>query len=136
MEAKEARRQTFLGDGAWRCAVVANDGSMARDQFAAERNFLSWIKLALAVVSSAAIVVGEAGWRTPRAQVAASVVYLLVLAFLVVAATVIYLWRTQWQLACRRQPLRMFPMVFAQTAGCIAAASLVFVLALDTHQTH
>ncbi|KAJ2354969.1 hypothetical protein GGF43_002960, partial [Coemansia sp. RSA 2618] len=36
--------------------VIDNECSMARDQFAAERNFLAWFKLAMSVVSSATII--------------------------------------------------------------------------------
>ncbi|KAJ2764282.1 hypothetical protein IWQ56_004545 [Coemansia nantahalensis] len=114
----------------WWGTAVANDGSLARDQFAAERNFLSWVKLALAAAMSAAIVLSDQKLQATLARTASA--YIVVLAVLVTAAAAASVWRTQGLLASQRKPLRLFLVLFVQVAGCIAAASLVFVLALGS----
>ncbi|KAJ2617534.1 hypothetical protein EV177_000497, partial [Coemansia sp. RSA 1804] len=43
----------------WKHCVVENDNSMARDQFAAERNFLSWFKLVMTIVASGTIIYSD-----------------------------------------------------------------------------
>ncbi|KAJ2776610.1 hypothetical protein H4R18_005589 [Coemansia javaensis] len=115
----------------WRATVVDNDSSMARDQLAAERTFLSWIKLAMAVVGSCATVVGQPDWRASRRLAQGAAVYFMALAMALVAVSAVYVCRTQRLLAHERRPLSVFRPLFAQVVGCVAAASIIFALAVS-----
>ncbi|KAJ1943284.1 hypothetical protein EC988_006276, partial [Linderina pennispora] len=111
--------------------VVENDNSMARDQFAAERNFLSWIKLAMVMVASSAMTMTKFQQHITRfTQFADGVsVYIIVLAMLIVVVSTLHVVDSQGRLAILRRPMRVFRPVFVQVVGSMSAASLIFVLA-------
>ncbi|KAJ2471564.1 hypothetical protein GGI02_002179 [Coemansia sp. RSA 2322] len=106
---------------------------MARDQFAAERNFLSWVKLAMAVVGSGTIIFRDfnkhiSGY-TRLADI--STLYFFALAMLLLVVSTFYVWDTQHSLATYKRPIRVFHPLFLQVFGCLGAISLIFVLALS-----
>ncbi|KAJ2397714.1 hypothetical protein GGI05_000503 [Coemansia sp. RSA 2603] len=114
---------------------------MARDQFAVERNFLSWFKLAMAVASSGAIIFRDMD-RTPKSRRSAldvdgpytkladiSTIYFLCLSMAILFIATLYLWDVKLRLAREKRPARMFWLLFLSVAGVLAAGSLIFVVA-------
>ncbi|KAJ2544015.1 hypothetical protein EV175_005933 [Coemansia sp. RSA 1933] len=122
----------------WQQCIVDNDGSMARDQFAAERNFLSWCKLSMCVVASGTVIYKDlynhsAGASYGRlAQI--STAYFLALAIVLLVLSTAYLYVIKAALARENRPLKMFRPLFFQVAGSVAAVSLIFVLAIAYHR--
>ncbi|KAJ2105010.1 hypothetical protein GGF48_006355, partial [Coemansia sp. RSA 921] len=57
---------TSVGLGFSVPAQIDNTGSTARDFYAAERNYLSWLRLSLAVMSTGAVALSDmSGGRSP-----------------------------------------------------------------------
>ncbi|KAJ1719642.1 hypothetical protein LPJ53_005631 [Coemansia erecta] len=120
--------------------VIENECSMARDQFAVERNFLSWFKLAMAVASSGAVIFREFD-RTPKSQRSAmvdgaftrladiSTIYFLCLSMVLLFIATLYLWDVKLRLARDKRPVRLFWLLFLSVAGVLAAGSLIFIVA-------
>ncbi|KAJ2622073.1 hypothetical protein GGI25_003550 [Coemansia spiralis] len=108
--------------------IVDNECSMARDQFAAERNFLSWFKLAMAIVASGTIIYRDFTQDTRLAR--ASTAYFLVLAILLLIISTVYVVEVKSWLATEKRPLRFFRPLFLQVLGSASAVSLIFVLAV------
>ncbi|KAJ1758678.1 hypothetical protein LPJ77_006378 [Coemansia sp. RSA 2523] len=104
---------------------------MARDQFAAERNFLSWVKLALTVAASATVIFREFRLQSEFTRLAnISTLYFIVLALVLLVGSTMYVWGIQSSLATEQRPLRLFRPLLLQVCGCIGAVSLIFVLAV------
>ncbi|KAI9467625.1 hypothetical protein BX667DRAFT_393603 [Coemansia mojavensis] len=120
-----------------RSYIVDNEHSTARDQFAAERNFLSWLKLAMAVVASSIIIFHDfVEQNTTYSWLATvSTVYFFVLALLLLLVSTVFFWKTQGSLATEQKPMRLFTPLFLQVVGYAGAASLVFVLAISYSKT-
>ncbi|KAJ1663164.1 hypothetical protein IW140_005670 [Coemansia sp. RSA 1813] len=116
--------------------VVENDNSMARDQFAVERNFLSWFKLAMAIVASGTVIYKDfndtIGMYSQLARI--STAYFLGLAIVLLILSTVYLYAIKAALTKENGPLKLFHPLFLQVAGCIGAVSLIFVLALAYHR--
>ncbi|KAJ2525389.1 hypothetical protein GGI11_000052 [Coemansia sp. RSA 2049] len=87
--------------------TIPNNGSTARDFYAAERNFLSWVRLSIALASTGAMVMADtevsALTRFGRKVFAASLHF--VAAFTLIVALV-FLYHTHAQLAVLHRPLR------------------------------
>ncbi|KAJ2657359.1 hypothetical protein IWW48_004541 [Coemansia sp. RSA 1200] len=87
--------------------TIPNNGSTARDFYAAERNFLSWVRLSIALASTGAMVMADtevsALTRFGRKMFAASLHF--VAAFTLIVALV-FLYHTHAQLAVLHRPLR------------------------------
>ncbi|KAJ2460229.1 hypothetical protein GGF42_000971 [Coemansia sp. RSA 2424] len=113
-------------------SVIDNECSMARDQFAAERNFLSWFKLAMAVVASGVIIVRDFDLvNTSYARLGdIATLYFFALAMLLLVVSTFYVWDTQHSLAVHKRPLRFFHPLLLQVFGSLGAVSLIFVLAV------
>ncbi|KAJ2522813.1 hypothetical protein H4217_000529 [Coemansia sp. RSA 1939] len=116
----------------WKHCVVENDNSMARDQFAAERNFLSWFKLVMTIVASGTIIYSDfsdtIGTYSRLAWISSA--YFLVLAIVLLILSTLYFFATKTALTRENRPLRLFQPLFLQVAGCVGAVSLIFVVAL------
>ncbi|KAJ1791778.1 hypothetical protein GGH19_003239 [Coemansia sp. RSA 1807] len=111
--------------------IIDNECSMARDQFAAERNFLSWVKLALTVAASATVIFREFRLQSEFTRLAnISTLYFIVLALVLLVGSTMYVWGIQSSLATEQRPLRLFRPLLLQVCGCIGAVSLIFVLAV------
>ncbi|KAJ2688281.1 hypothetical protein IWW39_002325 [Coemansia spiralis] len=113
-------------------SVIDNECSMARDQFAAERNFLSWVKLSMALVASTTVIVRDFGIvKSSITQLAdITTVYFLALAMLLLVVSTFYVWETQSSLATHKRPLRFFHPLLLQVFGSVGAVSLIFAIAV------
>ncbi|KAJ2872355.1 hypothetical protein H4R27_006663, partial [Coemansia aciculifera] len=104
-------------------SVIENECSMARDQFAAERNFLSWVKLAMAIIASTTVIVRDFGIvkssYTRLADIAT--LYFFALAMLLLIVSTFYVWDTQLSLAIHKRPLRFFHPLLLQVLGSLGA---------------
>ncbi|KAJ2809791.1 hypothetical protein H4S07_003056 [Coemansia furcata] len=113
-------------------SVIENECSMARDQFATERNFLSWVKLSMTVVASSTVIVRDFGIikssYTRLSDIAT--LYFFALAMLLLIVSTFYVWDTQFSLATHKRPLRFFHPLLLQVLGSLGAASLIFALAI------
>ncbi|KAJ1664951.1 hypothetical protein IW140_002750 [Coemansia sp. RSA 1813] len=115
-----------------RCArlpdTIDNTGSTARDFYAAERNFLSWVRLSLALASTGAMLLTNTGVTalTKFGQdMFATALHLV--AALTLVASLCFLYHTHAQLAVSCRPLRWsrtlsISMVVAAAATAIASA--------------
>ncbi|KAJ1801539.1 hypothetical protein LPJ59_000213 [Coemansia sp. RSA 2399] len=116
--------------------VVENDNSMARDQFAVERNFLAWFKLSMAIVASGIVIYKDfdeaIGTYSLLARI--STAYFLILAIVLLLLSTAYLYVIKAALSKENRPLKLFHLLFLQIAGCVGAVSLIFVLAIAYHQ--
>ncbi|KAJ1851234.1 hypothetical protein GGH12_000396 [Coemansia sp. RSA 1822] len=113
--------------------IIDNESSMARDQFAAERNFLSWVKLALTVAASATVIFREFRLQSSEFTRLANIstLYFITLALVLLVGSTAYVWGIQSSLATEQRPLRLFRPLLLQVFGCIGAVSLIFVLAVS-----
>ncbi|KAI8319658.1 hypothetical protein GQ54DRAFT_313370 [Martensiomyces pterosporus] len=115
--------------------VIDNECSMARDQFAAERNFLSWVKLAMAMVVSASMIQKDFGHHVESiiyARLAeVSTVYFIILAMVMLILSTAYVWEAQFKLSKLKTPVRVVRVLALQVLGSLAAVSLIFVLAVS-----
>ncbi|KAI7823408.1 hypothetical protein BX661DRAFT_186547 [Kickxella alabastrina] len=111
--------------------VIDNECSMARDQFAVERNFLSWIKLSLAMWLRNDTLQGAYAKLSD-----VSVIYLLCLAIALLVVSTAYMWGTKGRLVTDQRPMRMFWAFILLAAGSIGAASLVFVMSINYHRMY
>ncbi|KAJ2492597.1 hypothetical protein IWW37_001352 [Coemansia sp. RSA 2050] len=113
-------------------SVIDNECSMARDQFAAERNFLSWVKLSMALVASTTVIVRDFGIIKSSITRLADIttLYFLALAMLLLLISTFYVWEAQFSLATHKRPLRFFHPLLLQVFGSVGAVSLIFVLAV------
>ncbi|KAJ2706683.1 hypothetical protein FB645_001433 [Coemansia sp. IMI 203386] len=118
--------------------VIENECSMARDQFAVERNFLSWFKLSMAVASSGAVIFRDYDKARKPFQpfkytrlADISTVYFICLAIAMLSVATMYLWDVKLRLAKESRPARLFWMLFLGILGFVGAMSLVIVLAVS-----
>ncbi|KAJ1643531.1 hypothetical protein LPJ64_004709 [Coemansia asiatica] len=118
--------------------VIDNECSMARDQFAVERNFLSWFKLSMAVASSGAVIFRDYDKARKPFQplkytriADISTVYFISLSIVMLGVAMMYLWDVKLRLAKENRPARLFWMLFLGVLGFVGAMSLVIVLALS-----
>ncbi|KAJ2745629.1 hypothetical protein GGI20_002012 [Coemansia sp. BCRC 34301] len=117
-------------------SVIDNECSMARDQFAAERNFLSWVKLAMAIAASATVIVRDFDMvKTSDTRLAGiTTTYFFVLSMILLIVSTFYVWDTQHSLAVHQRPLRFFHPLLLQVFGSLGAVSLIFALAVSYWQ--
>lgn len=109
--------------------IICNSSSMARDQFAAERNFLSWVKLSMAVVASGALVFRDFPHSNKLASI--TTLYFMCLSCLLLVVSALYVNYVQKCLADEHRPVKLFRPLFLQIVGSILAISLTFVLAIE-----
>ncbi|KAJ2722913.1 hypothetical protein GGI07_002989 [Coemansia sp. Benny D115] len=128
--------------------IIENSGSTARDFYAAERNYLSWLRLSLTIMSTGAVALSDfsqlRGHLPDNANLSRLYIWLirtvekhsdaigLALFFLaaftgLVALAIFY--HTHAQLALLRQPLRWTGMLMTSVTFAIALASLAIALA-------
>ncbi|KAJ1721867.1 hypothetical protein LPJ53_003647 [Coemansia erecta] len=134
--------------------TIDNCGSTARDFYAAERNYLSWLRLSLAIMATGAAAIDGLDQLRSRMPCKPSVPRLLywqfdiddgygrpigallfMLAIFTAVASIAVFYHTHAQLAALRRPLRWSSMLSLAVAFSFAAASLaaalVHLLALD-----
>ncbi|KAJ2011027.1 hypothetical protein GGI14_006273, partial [Coemansia sp. S680] len=104
-------------------SVIENECSMARDQFAAERNFLSWVKLSMALVVSTTVIARDFGIvKSSYTRLAdITTLYFFALAMLLLIVSTFYVWDTQLSLAIHKRPLRFFHPLLLQVLGSVGA---------------
>ncbi|KAI9475337.1 hypothetical protein BX667DRAFT_498415 [Coemansia mojavensis] len=116
--------------------VIDNECSMARDQFAAERNFLSWVKLAMTIIASAVIIFRDFN-NNSNANIGLanlSTVYFFALSLSLIIISTVYVIKAQQSLATEKKPLGLFIPLFLQVVGCVGAVSLIFILAINYYK--
>ncbi|KAJ2710703.1 hypothetical protein H4R19_003621 [Coemansia spiralis] len=129
----------------WRVpGKVSNTGSTARDMLAAERNFLSWLRLSLGAMGTGAVALadiaqlhsplrnggGGGGAMRRFLEDYDDVIGLLLFslsAFALVAALIVY-GHVAAQLAVARRPLRWTATLLVSTVGAVAATVLIVAL--------
>ncbi|KAJ1822295.1 hypothetical protein LPJ56_000886 [Coemansia sp. RSA 2599] len=134
----ETKHRPFEKLRSYHRRVIDNECSMARDQFAVERNFLSWFKLSMAIASSGAVIFKDYDrarkpFQSFKYTVLAdiSTAYFVCLAILILAVATVYLWDVKLRLARENRPMRLFWMLFLGVLGFVGAMSLVVVLAVS-----
>ncbi|KAJ2158400.1 hypothetical protein GGF46_003805 [Coemansia sp. RSA 552] len=128
-------------------STIDNAGSTARDFYAAERNYLSWVRLSLAIMSTGAVVLGDLSrLRDPlwddsrfsriclwlsghlgRHNETIGLLLFLMAAFAALASVAVF-YHTHAQLAVARRPLRWTNTLLASTTFAIAASALMVSL--------
>ncbi|KAJ2403085.1 hypothetical protein GGI23_000224 [Coemansia sp. RSA 2559] len=109
-------------------ATIENKGSTARDFYAAERNFLSWVRLSLALASTGAMLLTNTGVTAlPRFGREMFAVALHSVAAFTLVAALCFLYHTHAQLAVSCRPLRWsrtlsMSMLVAAAVAAISAA--------------
>ncbi|KAJ2781089.1 hypothetical protein H4R18_003084 [Coemansia javaensis] len=113
---------------AWRVpGAIDNLGSTARDMFAAERNFLSWLRLALAAMGTGAAAVADIAAPPGRSAEPLGLLLFSVAAFAALAALSVF-YHVTAQLAVDRRPLRWSAALLPAAASATAAAALLAAL--------
>ncbi|KAJ2477960.1 hypothetical protein IWW56_004023 [Coemansia sp. RSA 2131] len=124
-------------------AQIDNTGSTARDFYAAERNYLSWLRLSLAVMSAGAVALSDmSGGHNPFDDAELSRLYIWLAAcmdeyneivglalfsvatFSALAALAVF-YHSHAQLALARRPLRWSSTILMSTTFAVTVSALV-----------
>ncbi|KAJ2821382.1 hypothetical protein IWW50_004658 [Coemansia erecta] len=125
-------------------STIDNIGSTARDFYASERNYLSWLRLSLAVMSTGSVVLADiSSLRNPFGDAELSRLYfwqsgsiveeynevvgllLFALAVFSALAALIVFYHTHAQLAVVRRPLRWSGTLLMSTTIAVAVSAFV-----------